>query len=136
MTTKSFLLTSLFALGSITLAQAKPGEGKGKRPHLSEEKKAELIQKFDADGDGELNEEERGNAREAMKAEMLAKYDTDGDGELSKEEKTAAFKARMLEKYDTDGDGEISEDERAAAREDRGEKGKPKKRKGGKEDDI
>ena len=94
MVTKTLLITSLITVGSFSIAYAKPGEGKGKRPPLSEEKKAELLQKFDAAGDGELSGEEKEQAREAMKAEFLQKFDTDGDGELSDEERAAAKAAR------------------------------------------
>ena len=66
-------------------AEGKEGKGHRDRP-LSRE----IIEKFDKDGDGKLNEQERAAAKEAMKAreeafkkEMLAKFDKDGDGELS-----------------------------------------------------
>ena len=59
-----------------------------------------MLEQFDADGDGQLSEEERAKAREAMKPlpgpypltgkEQLEKFDTDGDGELSAAEKRAA----------------------------------------------
>ena len=94
MKTKTLIITSFAIIGSITCAFAKGGEGKrGKGPRISEEKKAELIQEFDADGDGELSKEERETARAARKAAFLAKYDTDGNGELSAEEKEAAGEA-------------------------------------------
>ena len=95
----------------------------------------EMMQKFDKDGDGKLNEEERAAAKEAMKGreeayrkEMLEKFDKDGDGKLSEEEHEAAKKERMekhearkkelLAKYDKDGDGELSEDEKKAIQKD------------------
>jgi Ca2+-binding EF-hand superfamily protein len=55
------------------------------------------------------------------KADMLKKYDTDGDGKLSRDEWKAARKAHhddMVKKYDTDGDGKLSRDERKKAWED------------------
>ena len=71
------------------------------RAEDSSEKKAEkpvppaALKKFDKDGDGKLNDEEKAAwkaAREAEKKAMLEKYDTDKDGKLSDEEK-AAMKA-------------------------------------------
>jgi Ca2+-binding EF-hand superfamily protein len=58
-----------------------------------EGKHKEMIAKFDKDGDGKLNEEERKAAHAAMEKEMLAKFDKDGDGKLSDEEKKAAREA-------------------------------------------
>ena len=93
-----------------------------------------LLEKFDADGDGELNDEERAAARAAreerrgaFREAILNRFDADGDGELSDEERAAvraareerreAFRQAMLEKFDADGDGVLNEDERAAAHE-------------------
>jgi len=58
--------------------------------------RAGMLKKFDKDGDGKLNEEEKRAARVGMrqhwekkKAEMMKEFDTDGDGKLSDEEKKA-----------------------------------------------
>jgi len=101
---------------------------------------ADMIARFDADGDGELNEEERRAAREAFRAEreerrqqwLLEQYDKDGDGVLSEAEQAqvdadreareadrarreAEMKQRALDAYDADGDGELSREERQTA---------------------
>ena len=120
-------------------------EGKKDRP----ERKLppEIVDKFDKDGDGELNEDERKAAREARRdkmkerrEEMLKKYDADGDGKLDEEERKVAreaMKARMLERFDKDGDGELNDDERAEMRKEMKDRphrhghGKDGKRKGG-----
>ncbi len=100
----------------------------------------QMLEKFDADKDGKLSEEERTKARESMRgqggpggerfAELMKKFDKDGDGKLSEEER-AALRAEMganrpeggrpnmeeiIKKFDKDGDGKLSEEERAAAR--------------------
>ena len=57
----------------------------------------EAFSLFDKDGDGELNEEERAEARKTMEArrkEALKKFDKDGDGKLNEEERKAAIAAR------------------------------------------
>jgi len=95
----------------------------------------EIRERYDADGDGELNEEERRAMREAFRERMrdrwrqrmVERFDADGDGELSEEERIEAeaerearraeMRARMTERFDTDGDGELSEQEEQAARE-------------------
>jgi hypothetical protein len=61
--------------------------------------------------------------KKGMKPAMLEKYDADKDGMLSEDEKAImkadkeAAKAKMLEKFDSDGDGVISDDEKAAMKE-------------------
>lgn len=118
------------------LGAAHAEEGKKQRPHRKVS--PEMIAKYDKDGDGKLNEEERAalradrmEMREARKKEMLAKYDKDGDGKLNEEERAAAKadrKQRMLEKFDKDGDGELNEAEKAEMRKAMG----PHRRHGGK----
>ncbi|MDE0840352.1 MAG: EF-hand domain-containing protein [Kiritimatiellae bacterium] len=125
------LLAAVVLLGSLTCVQAEKGENceKGKKHH-KRPSKAEMLEKFDKDGNGELSESEREVAHKAMKAKhrehMKKRFDKDGDGELNADEQ-AALDARMAEgrdrmkkmreSVDTDGDGTVSEDERAAARE-------------------
>lgn len=92
----------------------------------------EVMQRFDTDGDGELNEAERAAARaqwEARAAEgrrlLVRRYDRDGDGELNEEERQAArselrqvrseIRDRLLPRFDLDGDGELNDQERQAA---------------------
>ena len=92
------------------------------------------LELFDADGDGVLNEAERGEARAfaearlaARKAKVLAEFDADGDGKLSEVERKAvreakraemeAKRAAMVKRFDVDVDGQLSEVERKAAHE-------------------
>jgi len=56
-----------------------------------------ILEKFDKDGDGKLNEEERAAAKAAFqekhpdaKEKVLAYFDKDGDGKLNEEERAAA----------------------------------------------
>ncbi|GAB5496637.1 MAG: hypothetical protein Phyf2KO_17170 [Phycisphaerales bacterium] len=60
-----------------------------------------MLEKFDANGDGELDETERQTAHEAMRAHH--------------EEMRANIKAKLIEKFDADGDGELKGDEREEA---------------------
>ena len=66
------------------------------------EARARLMERFDADGDGELSEAERQTVRETMKAEH--------------ESRRAEMKAKLLERFDDNGDGELDEAERAEIR--------------------
>ena len=59
--------------------------------------KAALLEKFDANGDGQLDEQER----EEMRKFFLARYDKNGDGRLDDAERAAMradFKARAKAK--------------------------------------
>lgn len=109
-----------------------------------EDIRAEWMARFDKDGDGQLNEEERQAAREAAREEreqrrqqfLLDRYDKDGDGVLSeaetqemeaerermdaeREARQAEMRERALAAYDTDGDGKLSDEERDAANQQR-----------------
>lgn len=95
--------------------------------------KEEILKKFDTDGDGKLNEEERKKVRNEMASRrsslpplLAKKFDKDGDGELSEEER-AAFRKEMaskgrklpphlMQRFDKDGDGTLSDEERSAAK--------------------
>jgi len=93
-----------------------------------------MLERFDADGDGVLSEEEREKAfatawarletnRPERAAKLLERFDADGDGALDADERRAArdeirgnVKARLVERLDVDGDGTLTGDERQTAR--------------------
>ena len=57
----------------------------------------------------------------ARHAELLKKYDKNGDGKLDEQERTAMSKdrqAEIMKKYDKNGDGKLDDTERAAMRDD------------------
>ncbi len=104
------------------------------RPKGAQAPPKHVLDKFDQDGDGTLNENERSNLRQAMsqrreavKAKMLERFDSNQDGKLSPEEKNAAapilaeerkkIKAAIVEQFDKDNDGKLSIDERKGSRE-------------------
>lgn len=73
----------------------------GDRQARMEARRAEMVKKYDKDGDGKLSDEEREamkkDRRERMeqrRAEMLKQYDKDGDGKLSDEERKPMIEAR------------------------------------------
>ncbi len=72
-----------------------------------EEKKQRVIQRFDKDSDGQLNEEERKAAREAR-----IKRNNNADGEQPNQVK----RQRLIKRFDQDGDGVLNDKERAEAR--------------------
>ncbi len=90
---------------------------------------AQLLEEFDTNADGKLDETERSALKahmEAKRAAFIKQYDTDADGSLNEEERAAmkasirekleALKAEMIERFDTDGDGKLTGDERLDAR--------------------
>ena len=91
-----------------------------KGPHGKEgrEPRAEMLQQFDTNGDGKLDETER----EAARLAKFAEIDADGSGALTQEEIIAHRTAMMTERvnahfseHDTDGSGAISIEEFDAA---------------------
>ena len=79
--------------GIVTSSARHRSFGDGKLP--------EILEQFDLNEDGQIDEEERQAAKEARRAaraerraEHITEFDTDGDGELSDEEKQAARDAR------------------------------------------
>jgi Ca2+-binding EF-hand superfamily protein len=114
MKTKTLIVIAA-AIGLSGAAHAE--EGKGPRP--PHKLPPEVIAKFDKDGDGKLNDDEKAEAKAARKKEMLEKFDADKDGKLNDDEKAAMreeVKKKMLEKFDKDGDGKLNEEERAELR--------------------
>jgi hypothetical protein len=113
----------LFADDATTTGPAKNESG---------DRREQMIARFDANGDGVLDETERATAREAaqkrggpggpagpaMREHFMKRYDADGDGSLSEAEKAkgqADWKA-FVSKHDADGDGKLSPAEAKAAR--------------------
>lgn len=90
------------------------------------ERKAEMLQKFDQNADGQLDDAERAKMKEAFAAkraarhqEMLQKFDANRDGQLDKTERLAMHDAKAAERFqklDKNGDGALSLDEFKAAK--------------------
>jgi Ca2+-binding EF-hand superfamily protein len=110
-------LTLLLLAGPCWLAAsqpvlAAPGEGDGKRAELRQR----ALQKFDKNGNGQLDPDEK----EAAKAAMQKRREQRGGGKGGPDPER---RQKLLAKFDTDGDGKLSDSERAAAKEARGKRG-------------
>ena len=94
---------------------------------------AELLKKYDKDGDGKLNDQERAammEERHDRMAKMIKarekEFDKDGDGKLNEQEKAAMMAEmqkrhpngprfqEMIKRFDKDGDGKLNDEERKA----------------------
>ncbi len=95
--------------------------------------KAAVMQKYDTNKDGKLDDAEKVQLRadmkakhEAKKAEMLAKFDINKDGKLDGTERVAMKNERAEEafkKADANGDGKLSIDEFKTLRQHQGRHG-------------
>ena len=152
----SLILTTLAILGlanAFAAEREKPGRRPGGpqvAPAPDRPSRADLLKKFDKDGDGKLNKEEQAALREEFSKnrdqggrpsrgggdrkpppQILEKFDKDGDGKLSKEEQGAMReefakrRAEAMKKFDKDGDGKLNEEERAALRKEMGQRQRP-----------
>jgi Ca2+-binding EF-hand superfamily protein len=111
---KTFLL---LAAGILFLPATTTNAQEEERPRRDGEMRQQMIEEFDADGDGELNDEERQTAREAMRERrggggrgegrgpegrpappdpnaLFDEFDADKDGQLSREEFTKLTETR------------------------------------------
>ncbi|HYC71071.1 MAG TPA: hypothetical protein VEB66_07695 [Opitutaceae bacterium] len=121
-----------------------PAEGGGWGNREGVRPGAELMKRFDRNGDGKLDEAERAALRGevakmdakrpdgALRGEILARFDRDGDGRLNEAERAefeqaraallkqgasgARMRNRAIKEFDRDGDGKLSAGEEAAAR--------------------
>ena len=112
----------------VTSPNASAQENRRERGGFGRQLPPELLKKYDADGDGKLNEAEMKTWRDAREKENLEKYDADKDGKLNDEERKKMESenprrgffqpdTETLKKFDKDGDGKLSEEERTAWRE-------------------
>ncbi|HEY1558564.1 MAG TPA: hypothetical protein VGF94_27260 [Kofleriaceae bacterium] len=104
------MCAALAGIGGIAAADDLGGGGAGM--------KAKLLQKYDANGDGKLDAQERAQMRADFKAkrterkaERLAKYDANKDGKLEPSERKVMIDdraAKQFAKLDANGDGQVS----------------------------
>lgn len=82
-------------MGAASIAQAQGPGGRGGS-------REEMIKKYDKDGDGQLNEEERNTMREEMQQQGGGKQ---GEGQQRGGERLSA--ADLIAKFDADADGKL-----------------------------
>jgi EF hand domain-containing protein len=94
---------------------AQTPQGGSDRAARHQERRAEMRQKYDTDGDGKLNRDERQAMRTAMLERRMSRLDGNGDGKISRQEaESARFGRRLLEDFDAadaNRDSFVSRDE-------------------------
>lgn len=90
--------------------------GNRRRPHSE---RPAMIEKFDTDKDGQLNEQEHAALKEAARKRHEARS-----------ERREEFRKNFMEKFDTDKDGQLSDAEKEAAKAARSERRGPKNKRG------
>jgi Ca2+-binding EF-hand superfamily protein len=103
-------LTGSLLVGGVAMADGFRGDH-GQR-------KAEMMQKYDANQDGSLDAQEKAALRadfqakrQEMRAKRIAQFDANKDGKLDDSERAAVKKLRteaMFKKLDLDGNGAIT----------------------------
>lgn len=105
---------ALLALPSIAAAD----EGRQPRGRM----RAAMLEKFDANGDGRLQPQERRQAKQAIRAKrmqrmqrFIQRFDTNRDGNVGPDEMPSG-QADKLRRLDRNGDGWVQPDERRQGR--------------------
>lgn len=116
------LLLSTIGWTGFRSAYAAPEQGSGQNVARREK----LLRKFDANGNGQLDPDEREAAREAKEKRASqggGKGAGGGKGQgKGKGQSDPERRAKLLERFDADGDGKLDESERAAAKEARAQR--------------
>jgi len=116
----SFAVFFLAGFGCLAMCQpafAAPGEGDGKRAELRQR----ALQKFDKNGNGQLDPDEKQAAKETVQER---REQGGGKGPGGQGARDPERRRKLLEKFDRDGDGKLNETERAAAKEARAKRGR------------
>jgi len=101
--------TTLTVIGLLACLQSAASAQDGGKKHGKRHEA--LLKKFDKDGDGKLDKQERHAAREFVKSRRAE------GGKEGRHAKHALRRARILKRFDKDHDGKLNNQERAAARE-------------------
>jgi hypothetical protein len=124
-----FLIPALPAKDSADAEMESSAESKP----MNEQRQAELLKRFDKNGDGKLDEAEKTAAKDYnreqhnerankagqnLRKKAVAKYDKNGDGKLDDAERAEIINdPKVIKRFDKNNDGKLDESEKEAARE-------------------
>lgn len=117
MRAKTLFLLVAFPLISTGIANAQPEGDRPDRPHRNPEMRQKMLEEFDADGDGKLNDEERQQARETMRERRggPAGQDRPGrggpQGRRGRGGEGRPDPNELFDEFDANGDGQLSREE-------------------------
>lgn len=114
------LCVALAAGFSCQFVSAAPGDGPDQAQRA--ERRQKLLEKFDKNGNGQLDPDEKEAAKQAM--QNRREQGGGGKGPGGRGGQDPERRRKFMEKFDTDGDGKLSDTERAAAKEAREKRGK------------
>lgn len=109
---KLVIVTAALAVGGISGVALARGHHDGKA----------MVEKFDANKDGKLDDAEKAQLKAAFaakKAEKLARFDANKDGQLDETERQVMHEERVAKRFamlDTNKDGAITLEEMKAAK--------------------
>lgn len=82
-----------------------------------------MLEKFDANKDGKLDEQERNEMKDSVKKYREERHE-------KRHERREEFRKNFMEKFDTDKDGKLSDEEKEAAKKQRHERRSAKGKRG------
>jgi hypothetical protein len=117
-----YLLATLALTLPFVVGQAAAQEQDEERPRRDGEMRARMIEEFDADGDGELNDEERQTARETMRERRGDRPGRGGQarggegrgrgpGRGGEDRPAPPDPNQLFDRFDENKDGQLSRDE-------------------------
>ena len=101
-------------VGSLTPSQRHKLMQRMHRSTMYERRRQEMLQRFDANDDGELDEQERTAAREHMQKRRAEREHRRGQGPGEPRPRDRRLRMELMKRFDTDGDRQLDPDERQA----------------------
>ena len=112
------LSAALCAIPALAQTETKPDAPKADRSGQMEKRRQEMLQRFDANGDGKLDDTEKAAMKEAQKQERSVRGMGDSGNRSSPGEAGPGpgpggdrFLKEMIKRFDKDGDGKLDEAE-------------------------